>query len=61
MTAEQAVPILARWIRELQVDLAEKRVENEYLRQRAQLAADVRWWMENHTPSEVLDLAQAVG
>ena len=61
MTAEQAVPILARMVRELQVDLAEKRVENEYLRQRAQLAADVRWWMENHTPSEVLELAQAVG
>ena len=61
MTAEQAVPILVRMIRELQVDLAEKRVENEHLRQRARLAADVRWWMEKHTPSEVLELAQAVG
>ena len=60
MTAEQAVPILARMVRELQVDLAELRVQNEYLRQRAQLASDVRWWMEHHSPPEVLELAQAV-
>lgn len=61
MTAEDAVPILARMVRELQVDLAELRVQNEYLRQRAQLASDIRWWMENHTPTEVFELAQAVG
>lgn len=57
MTAEQAVPILTRWIAELQVDLAELRIQNTFLEQRAQIAADVRWWMDKHTPTEVREIA----
>lgn len=60
VTAEDAVPILTRWIRELQVDLSELRIQNEHLRQRAQIAADVRWWMEKHTPHEVREIAEMV-
>lgn len=60
MTAEQAVPILARWIAELQVDLAELRIRNTHLEQRARMAADMRWWMERHTPEQVLELAKAI-
>lgn len=61
MTPEEALPLLVRWIAELQVDIAELRVQNEHLRQRAQLAADVRWWMDKHTPTEVRELAEAIG
>jgi len=61
VTAEQAVPILARWIAELQVDLAELRIRNQFLEERARLSADIRWWMERHTPAEVLELAEAIG
>ena len=57
MTPDEAVRLLARWIAELQVDLAELRVQNEFLRQRAQYAADIRWWIENHTPTEIRELA----
>lgn len=60
MTADQAVPILARMVRELQVDRAELRIQNEHLRQRATIAADMRWWMERHTPEQVLELGEAV-
>ena len=61
MTADDAVPILAQWVRHLQTENSQLRIENEHLRRRAQLAADIRWWMEKHTPTEVLELAQAVG
>ena len=61
MTAEQAVPILARWIAELQIDLAELHIRNAFLEERARLAADVRWWMDKHTPAEVQELAEAIG
>lgn len=53
--------ILARWIAELQLDLAELRVRNAHLEERARLAADVRWWMDKHTPTEVRELAEAIG
>lgn len=61
MTATDAIPILARWIAELHVDIAQLKIQNEQLRQRAQLSADVRWWMERHTPAEVRELAEAIG
>jgi hypothetical protein len=60
VTPEEAVPILARWIAELEQNVAELRIENAFLQHRARVAADIRWWMENHTPEQVLELAEAI-
>lgn len=54
------MPLLARWVAELQVDLAAARVENAQLYERAQVAADIRWWIDRHTPNQVRDLAAAL-
>jgi hypothetical protein len=58
MTPEEAVPLLARWIAELQCDLAQARERIRELDERAYLAADIRWWMERHTPAEVQAMAR---
>jgi hypothetical protein len=60
MPTDDTIRILARWIAELQVDLAELRVRTANLEQRILVADDVRWWIERHTPNEVRELAEAI-
>jgi len=63
MTAEDAVPILARWTRELRRDLraAECRIRRLELRlaiqERAPLDDLHTYWLEQETPDSIVRLA----
>lgn len=62
MTTEEAIPILARWVRELQVDLdaARKRaleLEDERSRLEHRVAQYAYWMRTGRRPAELVELA----
>lgn len=60
MTEREAVPILCRWIAELQEDLADTRMRIAELEARVLVADDMRWWMDRHTPDAVIEMGSAL-
>jgi 2-methylcitrate dehydratase PrpD len=60
VTETEAFPILCRWLAETQEDLKAAHQRIRDLEERVQVADDMRWWMDRHTPVEVREMAGAL-
>lgn len=60
MTPEDAIPILSRWIAELQTDLADARYRIAQLEAETLLTNAHRYWLDRHTPAELYVLAREI-